>query len=132
MAQHCTQQTSGTEVKIEPPIRPIMGIGERLAKMRPSAVRRHHGSTGGIGSPVRRSGNRNAPRRIAQHRRYHKHTTLLSVGHRPELVAFHSRKIVLERRRDGARLVSDIKLVRKPGRPRLLRGFLRKRGGRRK
>jgi putative ATP-binding cassette transporter len=56
------------------------------------------------------------------------HTTLLSVGHRPELEAFHSRKIVLERRRGGARLVSDIKLVRR--RPRLLRRLLRKRSGR--
>jgi putative ATP-binding cassette transporter len=55
------------------------------------------------------------------------HTTLLSVGHRPELEAFHSRKIVLERRRGGVKLVSDIKLIRKPGRPRLLRRFLRKR-----
>jgi putative ATP-binding cassette transporter len=55
------------------------------------------------------------------------HTTLVSVGHRPELEAFHSRKIVLERRRGGARLVSDIKLVRKPGRGRLLGRFLRKR-----
>jgi putative ATP-binding cassette transporter len=57
-------------------------------------------------------------------------TTLLSVGHRPELEAFHSRKIVLERRRGGARLVSDIKLVPRPGRSRLLRRLLRKRPGR--
>ena len=55
------------------------------------------------------------------------HSTLVSVGHRPELEAFHNRKIVLERRRGGAKLVSDIKLVRKPGRGRLLRRFLRKR-----
>jgi vitamin B12/bleomycin/antimicrobial peptide transport system ATP-binding/permease protein len=55
------------------------------------------------------------------------HTTLLSVGHRPELEAFHNRKIVLERRRGGAKLVSDIKLVRKPGRGRLLRRLLRRR-----
>ena len=54
-------------------------------------------------------------------------TTLISVGHRPELEAFHSRKIVLERRRGGAKLVSDIKLIRKPGRIRLLKRFLRKR-----
>ena len=54
-------------------------------------------------------------------------TTLISVGHRPELEAFHNRKIVLERRRGGAKLVSDIKLVRKPGRTRLLSRFLRKR-----
>ena len=44
-------------------------------------------------------------------------TALVSVGHRPELEAFHNRKIVLERRKGGAKLVSDIKLVRKPGRP---------------
>src|SRR5436190_10159016 len=43
-------------------------------------------------------------------------TALISVGHRPELEAFHSRKVVLERRKGGAKLVSDIKLVRKPGR----------------
>jgi putative ATP-binding cassette transporter len=53
-------------------------------------------------------------------------TTLVSVGHRPELEAFHSRKIVLERRRGGAKLVSDIKLVPRPGRSRLLRRLLRK------
>jgi vitamin B12/bleomycin/antimicrobial peptide transport system ATP-binding/permease protein len=57
-------------------------------------------------------------------------TTLVSVGHRPELEAFHSRKIVLERRRGGAKLVSDVKLVRRPGRTRLLRRLLRKRPGR--
>jgi putative ATP-binding cassette transporter len=33
--------------------------------------------------------------------------TLVSVGHRPELEAFHGRKLVLEYRQDGARLVSD-------------------------
>ena len=54
-------------------------------------------------------------------------STLLSVGHRPELEAFHNRKIVLERRRGGAKLVSDIKLVQKPGRARLLNRVLRKR-----
>jgi vitamin B12/bleomycin/antimicrobial peptide transport system ATP-binding/permease protein len=54
-------------------------------------------------------------------------STLISVGHRPELEAFHNRKIVLERRRGGAKLVSDIELVRKPGRARLLDRFLRKR-----
>jgi vitamin B12/bleomycin/antimicrobial peptide transport system ATP-binding/permease protein len=53
-------------------------------------------------------------------------TTLMSVGHRPELEAFHSRKIVLERRRGGARLVSDIKLISKPGRGKLIRRFLRR------
>jgi putative ATP-binding cassette transporter len=54
-------------------------------------------------------------------------TTLVSVGHRPELEAFHSRKIVLERRRGGAKLVSDVKLVPRPGRARLLRRLLRRR-----
>ncbi len=39
------------------------------------------------------------------------HATVVSVGHRPELEAFHSRKIVMERRSDGARLVSDTSLV---------------------
>lgn len=33
--------------------------------------------------------------------------TIVSVGHRPELEAFHTRKLVLEYRRDGARLVRD-------------------------
>jgi putative ATP-binding cassette transporter len=37
--------------------------------------------------------------------------TLLSVGHRPELEAFHTRKIVLEKRPEGAKLVRDITLV---------------------
>ena len=54
-------------------------------------------------------------------------TTLISVGHRPELEAFHSRKIVLERRRGGAKLVSDVKLVRPPRRTRLLRSWLHRR-----
>jgi putative ATP-binding cassette transporter len=54
-------------------------------------------------------------------------TTLVSVGHRPELEAFHSRKITLERRRGGAKLVGDIKLVRRPSRARLLRRLLRRR-----
>lgn len=37
--------------------------------------------------------------------------TIISVGHRAELEAFHSRKITLERREGGARLVSDVDLV---------------------
>ena len=32
---------------------------------------------------------------------------MISVGHRPELEAFHNRRLVLARRKDGARLVSD-------------------------
>jgi putative ATP-binding cassette transporter len=53
-------------------------------------------------------------------------TTVISVGHRPELEAFHSRKIVLERRRGGAKFVTDIRLIRKP-RGRLIRKWLRPR-----
>lgn len=53
--------------------------------------------------------------------------TLVSVGHRPELEAFHSRKIVLERRRGAARFVSDIHLVPRPGRARLINRWLRRR-----
>jgi putative ATP-binding cassette transporter len=37
--------------------------------------------------------------------------------HRPELEAFHTRKLVLEHRADGARLVSDEVLPRIVGRP---------------
>jgi putative ATP-binding cassette transporter len=37
--------------------------------------------------------------------------TLLSVGHRPELEAFHTRRIELERRRGGAKLVRDVELI---------------------
>ncbi len=37
--------------------------------------------------------------------------TIVSVGHRPELEQFHSRKLTLERRRGGAKLVSDIQVV---------------------
>src|SRR5438552_6865412 len=37
--------------------------------------------------------------------------TVVSVGHRAELEAFHSRKIVLERRQGGAKLVSDVDLI---------------------
>lgn len=38
--------------------------------------------------------------------------TIISVAHRAELEAFHSRKITLERREGGAKLVSDIDLHR--------------------
>jgi vitamin B12/bleomycin/antimicrobial peptide transport system ATP-binding/permease protein len=54
-------------------------------------------------------------------------TTIVSVGHRPELEAFHSRKIVLERRRGGARFVTDINLLPRPGGRRLLRRWLKAR-----
>ena len=55
-------------------------------------------------------------------------TTVVSVGHRPELEAFHSRKIILERRRGGAKFVTDIQLTPKP-RGRLIRDWLRFRAG---
>jgi len=37
--------------------------------------------------------------------------TIISVAHRAELEAFHTRKITLERRQGGARLVSDVELA---------------------
>jgi vitamin B12/bleomycin/antimicrobial peptide transport system ATP-binding/permease protein len=53
--------------------------------------------------------------------------TIVSVAHRVELEAFHSRKIVLERRKGGAKLVSDIELIPRKGKRRLLGRFLRQR-----
>ena len=53
--------------------------------------------------------------------------TLVSVAHRAELEAFHSRKIVLARRKNGAKLVRDIDLVPRKGRRRLLGRWLRPR-----
>lgn len=53
--------------------------------------------------------------------------TVVSVAHRVELEAFHSRKIVLERRKGGAKLVSDIDLIPRKGKRRLLGRFLRHR-----
>jgi len=52
--------------------------------------------------------------------------TVVSVAHRAELEAFHSRKIVLERRKDGAKLVSDVDLIPRKGRRRLLGRLLRR------
>ena len=40
-------------------------------------------------------------------------TTIVSVAHRPELEAFHNRKVVLERRGGGAKFVKDIYLRRR-------------------
>ncbi|MDB5620629.1 ABC transporter ATP-binding protein/permease [Tardiphaga sp.] len=51
--------------------------------------------------------------------------TVVSVAHREELEAFHSRKIVLERRKGGAKLVSDIELVPRKSKRKLLGRFLR-------
>jgi vitamin B12/bleomycin/antimicrobial peptide transport system ATP-binding/permease protein len=53
------------------------------------------------------------------------HTTLISVGHRPELELFHTRKIVLERRSSGTRLVSDIHLEKSHSRG-LIRRWLKR------
>jgi vitamin B12/bleomycin/antimicrobial peptide transport system ATP-binding/permease protein len=53
--------------------------------------------------------------------------TIVSVAHRIELEAYHSRKIVLERRKGGAKLVSDIDLIPRKGKRRLLGRFLRRR-----
>jgi putative ATP-binding cassette transporter len=52
--------------------------------------------------------------------------TLVSVAHRAELEAFHSRKIVLARRKGGAKLVRDIDLVPRKRRGRLLSRWLRR------
>jgi putative ATP-binding cassette transporter len=40
-------------------------------------------------------------------------TTIVSVAHRPQLEAFHSRRIVLERRPGGARFVIDVELAQR-------------------
>jgi vitamin B12/bleomycin/antimicrobial peptide transport system ATP-binding/permease protein len=53
--------------------------------------------------------------------------TIVSVAHRVELEAFHSRKIVLERRKGGAKLVSDVAIIPRKGKRRLLGRFLRSR-----
>ncbi|RXH41010.1 ABC transporter ATP-binding protein/permease [Bradyrhizobium zhanjiangense] len=53
--------------------------------------------------------------------------TIVSVAHRAELEAFHSRKIVLERRRSGAKLVSDVDLIPRKGKRKLLGRILRQR-----
>ncbi|MFG3596984.1 ABC transporter ATP-binding protein/permease [Bradyrhizobium sp. RDI18] len=55
--------------------------------------------------------------------------TIVSVAHRAELEAFHSRKIVLERRKGGAKLVSDVDLIPRKDKRRLLGRFLRHRKG---
>jgi putative ATP-binding cassette transporter len=53
--------------------------------------------------------------------------TLISVAHRAELEAFHTRKITLERRKGGAKLVSDIDLGKRKSRRSLLVRLLRQR-----
>ncbi len=54
-----------------------------------------------------------------------KEATVISVAHRAELEEFHSRKITLERRKGGAKLVSDIELIPRHGKRRLLGRWLR-------
>ena len=49
---------------------------------------------------------------------------LVSVAHRPELEAFHSRKITLQRRSEGAQFVTDIDLLHKPSHARLIKRWL--------
>lgn len=44
-------------------------------------------------------------------RKHLEKATVLSVGHRPELEAFHDRKLVMEARKDGAKLVRDINIM---------------------
>ena len=56
-----------------------------------------------------------------------KDATVISVAHRAELEEFHSRKITLERRKGGAKLVSDIDLIPRDGKRRLLGRWLRRR-----
>lgn len=50
--------------------------------------------------------------------------TIISVAHRAELEAFHTRKITLERREGGARLVSDVELVSRKKKRGLIRRAL--------
>lgn len=57
--------------------------------------------------------------------------TILSVGHRAELEAFHSRKITLERREGGAKLVSDIDLVPRKRKRTMFSRLVKKRRGQR-
>ena len=54
--------------------------------------------------------------------------TLLSVGHRPELESFHTRKIELARSTKGAKLVRDVELAEPAGH--LMRRLLRRWSGR--
>ena len=51
-----------------------------------------------------------------------KDATVVSIGHRAELADFHDRKIILQRGHEGARLVSDLHLVRSAVRAGQLRG----------
>lgn len=52
-------------------------------------------------------------------------TTIVSVAHRPELEAFHDRKITLERQPGGARFITDIHLIHRPNRSRSIRRLMK-------
>lgn len=58
--------------------------------------------------------------------------TIVSVAHRAELEVFHSRKITLERREGGAKLVSDIDLIKRKRKRTLLSRVLENRRSPRK
>jgi putative ATP-binding cassette transporter len=45
------------------------------------------------------------------------HTTIISIGHRPELEAFHDRKLTIARKPDGARIVSDVPIQQRTATP---------------
>jgi putative ATP-binding cassette transporter len=53
-----------------------------------------------------------------------KATTIVSFGHRPEHKRLHNRKIWFERRRGGAKLVTDVELMRRPASRRFLSRWL--------
>ena len=60
-------------------------------------------------------------------RKHLEKATVLSVGHRPELEAFHDRKLVMEARKDGARLTRDINIMSPPRRRSRWRWRMRRR-----
>ena len=59
-------------------------------------------------------------------------TTVISVGHRPELEAFHERKLTMGSHPQGARLIGDVDLVAKGGHKPLRWNWRRKRKAKRK
>jgi hypothetical protein len=105
----------------------------------PDAVRRRKAAAGVCASPAAQPRHRGARRGDVGARRKEPgqddeivikelpKATIVSVAHRVELEAFHSRKIVLERRKGVAKLVSDVALIPRKGGRRLLGRFLRHR-----
>ena len=53
------------------------------------------------------------------------HATIISVGHRPELEAFHGRKLTIARRPGGARIVSDEAIQQRAAEANTWRALLR-------